>query len=517
MENLKYPIGIQAFPKIRRDGYLYIDKTNYIQKLVSTKAYYFLSRPRRFGKSLLISTLEAYFSGQKELFYGLEISKYEKDWIKYPVFHFDLNTGQYDNPNGVYERLGDQLSNYEKEFGLVECTGSLGSRFGKLIKKAFQVTEHPVVILVDEYDKPILETIHDEALQEKFRNELKPFYGCLKTYDQYIDFAFLTGVTKIGKLSVFSDLNNLIDISMNDEYAQICGITRHEIESQLAESVEIMSKSRDVSVEEMHHQLKHAYDGYRFTNADAKVYNPFSLLSALRVQKIDDYWFETGTPTFLVRLLKKHGFNLWEMDRVQRQISAIKSVNSFASDPIPVLYQSGYLTIKEWDDEFKIVDLSYPNAEVRRGFINSLLPLYAGEKASNEFDVRKFVRQIKNGDVDGFMEQIQALFADIPSVDVEDFKYEAEFRNMLYIIFSILSFYTEAEKHMNKGRVDLVVKTATTVYVMEFKLDGTVEEALEQINSKGYAIPYSASGKEVVKIGAVFSKKARNLTAWKID
>ncbi|MCD8387649.1 MAG: ATP-binding protein [Bacteroidales bacterium] len=517
MAKIKYPIGIQTFQKIRQEGYLYIDKTKYIFDLVDSGTYYFLSRPRRFGKSLLISTLEAYFQGQKELFEGLTIYDIEKEWKKYPVLHFDLNIGHYSEPDGVYQILNSQLSRYESEYGKYPHSDELGIRFDYLLRQIFEKTGSQSVILIDEYDKPILQTIGDEDLQAHFRAELKPFYGCLKSCDRYIKFSFLTGVTKIGKLSVFSDLNNLIDISMEDKYAQICGITRQEIETALAEPLQEMAQNKGVTVEEMHLQLKKAYDGYRFSWTDAKVYNPFSLLSAFRAQRIDDYWFETGTPTFLVKLLQKHSFNLWEMDGVERQVSAIKSVNSFASDPIPVIYQSGYLTIKEWDEIFNIVSLGYPNAEVRRGFINSLLPCYAGEKASQGFDIRKFVRSINDGNVDGFMRQIQALFADIPYVEASGFNYEGEFRNVLYIVFSILGFYAQAEKHIGKGRVDLVVKTASTVYVMEFKLDGSVDEAMAQINSKSYAIPFTASGKKIVKVAAVFSKKDRNLTDWKIE
>ncbi|MCC8113765.1 MAG: ATP-binding protein [Bacteroidales bacterium] len=512
-----YPIGIQTFSEIRKGHYLYVDKTAYVYQLVKTGKYYFLSRPRRFGKSLLLSTIESYFLGQKDLFEGLALYELEKDWKEYPVLHFDFNSGQYDGPEGVYAMLSDQLDAYERQYGAVPGSMQLGNRFGRLIRQVHEQTGRQVVLLFDEYDKPLLETINDRPLQEKYRRELKPFYGCVKTYDRYIQFAFFTGVTKIGKLSVFSDLNNLEDISMVDEYAQICGVTRREIETDMAEPVRRLAQKYGISDEEMHLRLKKEYDGYRFTREDAKVYNPYSLLCCFKQQRIDRYWFQTGTPSYLAHLLHRHHFSLWDLDGITRKASQISSVSSFTSDPIPVIYQSGYLTIKEYNPTFEKFKLGFPNTEVREGFIDSLLPYYIGEKGAESFDVEALLNAINTGNVNGFIEELQSLFADIPYIDAKDFSYEGEFRNVLYIIFSILGFYAQVEKQINTGRIDLVVKTVTTVYVMEFKLDGSADEALAQIDSRDYSIPYRASGKKIVKVGISFSHAHRNISDWKIQ
>lgn len=514
---IKYPVGIQTFSEIRNNGYLYIDKTDLIYQLVKTGKYFFLSRPRRFGKSLLLSTIEAYFQGRKELFEGLAISEHEKEWIKYPVFHFDMNLGQYDEPTGVYDRIDAQLSYYESIYGRIPNSKTLGNRFEWVLRESFNRSGLGAVILIDEYEKSILEAIDNPTLQDHFRAQLKPFYGVLKTCDKYIKFAFLTGVTRIGKLSIFSDLNNLNDISMVDAYSQICGITRSEIETQLIESVNCLARKYKLPAEKMYLRLKHQYDGYRFSYVDKKVYNPYSLFSCFTNEKISDYWFESGTPSSLIRSLRNHNFNLWDMDGIERAANKINSINSFDSDPIPLIYQSGYLTIKEVIEPFDDLRLGFPNREVRQAFINSLLPIYVGSKGEDSFHVRLLIGALNDGNVDGFLHQIQAIFADIPYVEAKDFQYEGEFRNVLYIIFSILGFYTQVEKHIGKGRVDLVVKTVTTVYVMEFKLNGTAEEALTQINSKDYCLPYQIYNKKILKVGVAFSSDERNIINWEIE
>ncbi|MCC8113791.1 MAG: AAA family ATPase [Bacteroidales bacterium] len=369
-QEIKYPVGVQTFSQLRQNGYLYLDKTQYIYQLVKRGQYYFLSRPRRFGKSLLLSTIEEYFLGHKELFKGLAIYDLEKNWTPHPVLHFDMNLGQYDRPDGVYDRLDAQLRKYEDIYGKIPIADtSIGNRIEYVLRAASQQTGVGAVLLIDEYDKPLLEAIGNEALQDHYRAQLKPFYGAIKTCDRYLSFAFLTGVTKIGKLSIFSDANSADDISMVDDYAQICGITRHEIETELAQSVKALAQAMGISEEETHKRLKNAYDGYRFTRADAKVYNPFSLLSCFRNKRIDDYWFETGTPTYLMRLLRMHHFNLWDLEGVERQAKKINSISSFASDPIPVIYQSGYITIKGYKEMFDKFRLGFPNSEVKQGFI----------------------------------------------------------------------------------------------------------------------------------------------------
>lgn len=372
-----YPIGIQTFSEIINGGYVYVDKTSMVYDLVKRGKYYFLSRPRRFGKSLLLSTLESYFQGEKELFRGLAIESLEKEWIRYPVLHFDMNIGEYDTSDGVSKTLDQQLSIYEKEYGLGSTyVDSPSLRFKALVDHVAEVTGKNVVILIDEYEKPVLEAQGDRELEKRFRGQLKPFYGVLKTCDRHIRFAMLTGVSRLGKMSVFSDLNNLMDISMDDVYSTLCGITKSEIEDIFANQLAEFAFTLGISIGEVKEALRLHYDGYLFAVDGIRVFNPFSLLQAFSKKKMENYWFSSGTPSFLIRILKKEKFNLWELDRTETSVDSLVNVLSFESDPIPLLYQCGYLTIKSYDEKFKIVTLGYPNEEVRQGFIKSLLPFF---------------------------------------------------------------------------------------------------------------------------------------------
>ena len=373
--NSKLPIGIQDFAKLRTEGYKYIDKSENIYRLAKSGCYYFLSRPRRFGKSLFLSTLEAYFLGMKDLFSGLKIDSMEKDWIEYPVLHLDLNTQKYENLDALDYILNDFLQKEEVKYGLTSQNKYYGPRFSAVIQKAYEHSGKRVVILVDEYDKPVLQAIGNDALQDEYRSTLKSFYSALKSCDRYIQFAFLTGVTKFGKVSVFSDLNHLNDISMDPRYYDICGLTEKELRSNLSGEVEDLARNIGIQPEDAYAMLKENYDGYHFSEDDTPgIYNPFSILNALDKKKLGSYWFETGTPTYLVELLKKHNYNLSDLEKEEPTADELNSVDSDSTNPIPVIYQSGYLTIKGYDKEFSLYKLGYPNKDVEEGFVKFLIP-----------------------------------------------------------------------------------------------------------------------------------------------
>ena len=511
-----YPIGIQNFEKIRIDNYLYLDKTALIYQLVKTGSYYFLSRPRRFGKSLLISTLEAYFQGKRELFEGLAMEKLEKDWVKYPVLHLDLNTEKYDTPESLENKLNGALVEWEKMYGAEPSEKSLAMRFEGIIKRACQQEGQSVVILVDEYDKPMLQAIGDDVLQKSFRNTLKAFYGVMKSMDGYIKFAMLTGVTKFGKVSVFSDLNNLNDISMWNQYIDICGVSDQELHDNLEVELSEFADARGMTYNEICVALREYYDGYHFTHNSIGMYNPFSLLNAFLRNEFGSYWFETGTPTYLVELLKKHHYDLQRMAHEETSAEVLNSVDSTSDNPIPVIYQSGYLTIKGYDERFGIYRLGFPNREVEEGFVKFLLPFYANTNAvESSFEIQKFVREIEAGDYDSFFRRLQIFFADTPYELIRDL--ELHYQNVLFIVFKLIGFYVKAEYHTSGGRIDLVLQTEKFVYVMEFKLDGTAEEALLQINEKHYAQPFESNDRELFKIGVNFSAKTRNIEKWVVE
>ena len=363
-----YPVGIQSFDEIRKGGYIYIDKTEYIHELIKNGKYYFLSRPRRFGKSLLISTIEAYFLGKKELFNGLAMENLEKEWIEYPVLHIDLNNQKYEYKDSLDEILNNTLTHWEELYGAREAESSLSLRFQGVIQRAAEKTGKNVVILIDEYDKPMLQAIGNEELLTEYRNTLKAFYGTLKSCDRYIKFALLTGVTKFNKVSVFSDLNNLMDISLSRRFANICGITEHELHREFKEDIKIMAEKNDMTEEEMKDTLKIWYDGYHFADKSEDIYNPFSILNTFAEMQLGSYWFETGTPTFLVELLKKSNYDLNRFNNEMASSDSLGGIESIYVNPVPILYQSGYLTIKDFDKEFRLYYLGFPNREVEEGF-----------------------------------------------------------------------------------------------------------------------------------------------------
>ncbi len=504
------PIGIQNFESLRADGYLYVDKTEQIYRLITTGRYYFLSRPRRFGKSLLMSTIHSYFSGRKDLFEGLAIEKHEKEWIAYPVLHLDLNTNKYDTPEVLEQKIGESLNQWET---LYECSRpdlTLGMRFENVIRRAFEQTGRKVVILVDEYDKPMLQAIGNPALQDAYRATLKGFYGALKSMDGCIKFALLTGVTKFGKVSVFSDLNNLNDISMDECYADICGITEQELLSNFDAHIVRLALNNDIPKETAVVKLREQYDGYHFHPKAAGVYNPFSLLNCLNKREYSDYWFETGTPTYLVRLLQEHNYNLEKMSREETSADVLNSIDANSTNPIPVIYQSGYLTIKDYDSIFETYTLGFPNREVEKGFMNFLVPYYTPiPNSSSAFEIKSFVRDVSTGDTESFVKRLKSFFADIPYDLIKNT--ENHYQNVVFIIFKLMGFYTQAEYRTSEGRIDMVVKTPKFCYVLGFKLDGTAEEALAQISDKNYTLPFAVDDQQIIRIGINFDSATRNI------
>jgi len=516
MENKIYPIGIQNFESLRNDGYFYIDKTALVYQLVKTGRYYFLSRPRRFGKSLLLSTLEAYFQGKKELFDGLAMEKLEKDWIKYPILHLDLNAEKYTAPEALDQVLESALRGWEALYGAQDYERTFASRFQGIIQRACDKTGQRVVVLVDEYDKPMLQAIGNDELQKSYRETLKAFYGALKSKDGCIKFGMLTGVTKFGKVSVFSDLNNLDDISMRNQYIDICGINEQELHDNLEDELHSLASAQGMTYDEICAKLQEYYDGYHFTHNSIGMYNPFSLLNTFKYNEFGSYWFETGTPTYLVELLKKHHYDLRRMAHEETTATVLNSIDSTSDNPIPVIYQSGYLTIKGYDQRFGIYRLGFPNREVEEGFINFLLPFYANTNAvESQFEIQKFVREVESGDYDSFFRRLQSFFADTPYELVRDL--ELHYQNVLFIVFKLVGFYVKAEYHTSAGRIDLLLQTDKFIYVMEFKLDGTAEEALLQINEKHYAQPFENDDRKLFKIGVNFSAEMRNIEKWIVE
>lgn len=513
---IKYPIGIQNFESLRREGYTYVDKTAFVWELAHQGRYYFLGRPRRFGKSLLISTLEAYFEGKRELFEGLAIEKMEKDWKQYPILHMDLNAKQYNCREALLEILNMHLEKWEALYGDKYKDRSPEERFIHVIEAAYNKTGMPVVILVDEYDKPLALNLDNEELQEEFRGILKAFYGVMKSCDRYIKMGFLTGVTKFSKVSVFSDLNNIDDISMWDRYAAVCGITEEEIRTNFDSEVALLATACKISKDECYSELKRRYDGYHFCEDSVGVYNPFSLLSTLNKKKFGEYWFETGTPTLLVNLLKQTSFNLNDIEDEAISADLLGSVDSMKVNPIPVIYQSGYLTVKEYDSRFKEYHLGFPNDEVRTGFFNFLLPIYTNAKQNpTQYNISKFIREVENGQPEAFMTRLSAMMADTDYRIIGDA--ELYFQNFLFVFFRLLGLYVEVERATSDGRTDMIVQTPEYIYIFEFKLDKTADAALQQIEDKGYAKIYATDQRTLYKIGINFSSEKRCVDEWRIN
>ena len=512
---MKYPIGIQSFEEVREGGYVYVDKTSILYKLVDQGKYYFLSRPRRFGKSLLLSTLRAYFEGRCELFDGLAIADMEKEWKSYPVLYLDLNAEKFNEPDDLNRLLNVSLRQWEAIYGSKDYEQTLSSRFRGVIQRAAQKTGKNVVILVDEYDKPLLQAIDNPALQEDYRATLKAFYGNLKSCDEYIKFAFLTGVTKFGKVSVFSDLNHLTDISLLPHFTDICGITEAELRANFDDDVRALAAANGMTRDECYARLKRDYDGYHFCEHTAGVYNPFSLLSTLHYQVFRDYWFETGTPSILVRQLQKTDYPLEEMTREEVSTDTLNSIDVMDDNPLPLIFQSGYLTIKSYDPVFGVYTLGFPNREVELGFTKFLYPYYAPKVRSRSlFSVGNFVRDVQAGNASSFMRRLSSMFADGNYQIVGD--EEIYFHNTLYVFFKLMGFYVDVERHTSDGRMDILIQTPDYIYILELKVNQSADAALRQIEEKGYAAPFAADKRPLFKIGINFNSESRKIDDWKI-
>ena len=525
-DDMNYPIGIQTFAKLRENDFSYVDKTAYVYRLVSQGSCYFLSRPRRFGKSMLLSTLKTYFLGKKEEFEGLAISKLEKEWKPYPVLHLDLSAEQYNTKEALTSRLNILLERWEKMY----CDDNYDSlttaaRFERVIMEAAERSpQKKVVILIDEYDKPLLEAIGKPELQEEYRQILKAFYSNIKSCDEYIRFAMLTGVTKFSHLSIFSGLNNLNDISLDPRYAAICGFTQQELESTFSESIDEFAEALKVSRTEMLGLLKKHYDGYHFSeDLSVNVYNPFSILNAFDANALKPFWFATGTPTFLYKQMKENRTNLLDLEKLELTASQFDAPFDSMNSVLPLLYQSGYLTIKGYDPDAWLYTLGFPNTEVKVGFLENFLVYMTGGSDNSEGFASRFYVSLMKHDIEGAMRLMQSFFASIPYLDHgnndldELTRFEAYYEVLMYVVFSIFNCRVFTQVKTALGRADVVVFMKDATYVMELKVGGTAQEALEQINSNDYAIPYQGTGLPVVKIGIGFSREKRTVSEWMIE
>ena len=514
------PIGIQSFEDLRTTGYKYVDKTERMYQLTNYSKHVFLSRPRRFGKSLLVSSLEAYFLGKRELFKGLAVESLEKEWIEYPILHLDLNSGEYKEDANLGFVLNDTLLQWESVYGTRESEVTPSLRFKGIIRRAYEKTGKKVVVLVDEYDKPLISTITDKELQEKHRTTLKDFYSVMKTCDEYIRFSLLTGVTKFSKVSIFSDLNNFKDVSRLVQFYDICGITESELRGELLPEVEQMSEELSCSVEEAFGLLKENYDGYRFTEKKIRdgqnidgVYNPYSLLNALCDKELKSYWFETGTPTFLVEKICTERYEPKDIDGIVVSDSVMSVANKDDLTLVQYLFQTGYLTIKDYDQRLKRYTLGYPNKEVKEGFLNCLASYYTKPSTlESEFDIGNFVVSLEEGNVEEFIFRLQAFMASIPYEMIPNS--ERHVQNVMYLLSTLCGFYCEVESHTNKGRIDLTIKTPEYIYVIELKYDCSAQDALDQIKEKGYAEPFATDSREVICLGINYSSTERNISEW---
>ena len=510
----KYPVGIQTFENIIEGNYLYVDKTKYIVDF-RTKGmkYIFLSRPRRFGKSLFASTLQAYFEGRKELFEGLAITDYEKEWVKHPVLHFDMSGAKHFDAEALKHYLDLQLIPYEELYGKNENEIYPNERLDGIVKRANKQTGQKVVVIIDEYDAPLLDVVHEKENLQKLRLIMQNFYSPLKKLDPYLEFTFITGITKFSQLSIFSELNNLDNISMFDQYSAICGISKTELTTVMKPDVEGLGKALGMTYEECLEELRKYYDGYHFSEHSEDVFNPFSLIRAMNGQKIESYWFGSGTPSYLIKSLQKYHVNVMDIERKGCNVDDFDVSPEQMTSALPLLYQSGYLTIKKYKPLTKSYQLGYPNREVKIGMLKSLAPNYLSPVSiDNNGFVADFVEMLYDGDLEGAMVRLKAYLASISNRLSN--KNERDFQTVFYLIFNLMGAFILVEEDSAIGRADAVVHTPDAVYVFELKYDGSAEEAIRQIDDKGYLIPYSADGKRLYKIGVNYDSQQRTIGEW---
>jgi hypothetical protein len=510
----KYPVGIQTFERLRRENYLYIDKTDLVWKMTKESPFVFLSRPRRFGKSLLTTTLDSYFEGRKDLFEGLKIMDLETEWEQYPVIHLDLSLAKGRNTVDELRRvLLLLMDTLVEKYGKEDNEIFPGDVLRGIIRRAYERTGKQVAVIIDEYDAPLLEVLHEEVMLPEFRRVMQEFYQPLKASEAMIRFCFITGITKFSQLSIFSTINNLTNISMDSKYAAICGITEDELETDMAPDIAMLAEEYECTPEEMHAKLKLQYDGYRFAKESPDIYNPFSLLKCFNHRDIGSYWFESGTPTFLIRQMQHYRTDITTMERIEARASAFDQPTENMEDALPLLYQSGYITIKDYDRESDTYILAIPNKEVRTGFVSGLVPAYTGLKRNDtEGFALRFWRALKKDDITAAMEEMKAFLAGIPYVEgfqkkLEEVKnYEGFYEYTFWLIFNMMNLYARTQVKCANGRIDFVVQMPDMTYVFELKVNGTAQEAIDQINGKGYALPYQTEGKPVVKFGVQFDR-----------
>ena len=514
-----YPIGIQTFERIRKEDNLYIDKTEYVYRMThSDGCYFFLSRPRRFGKSLLVSTFQSYFEGKKGLFKGLAIEKLEKEWTEYPVLHFSMATAKHVDVPALKSELNLKLLQYERIYGKGEGEENENQRLMGVIMRAYKQTGKQVVVLIDEYDAPLLDVAHEEVSLNALRQVMRNFYSPLKDCEPYLRFVFLTGITKFSQLSIFSELNNIKNISMDDDYAGICGITKEELLTNMSEDIEVLAQAQELTKDSAIAKLKEHYDGYHFSAASPDVFNPFSLLNCFADKKFGAYWFSSGTPTYLINMMRKFDVLPSEISHVEAEDSEFDAPTENMTSIMPLLYQSGYITIKDYNKEFNYYILDIPNKEVKVGLTKALIPSYVTRNTLATTNTARRIAQclILKQDMDGALRLLQTYLGTVPYCD--NTHYEGHYQQVLYIIFSLLTDYmVDVEVRTPHGRVDIVMLSRTHLYVIEVKMDKNAQAAMEQINLKEYRSRFALSGKPVVKVGINFDTQKGNITDWKIE
>ena len=513
-----YPIGIQTFERIRKEDKLYIDKTEYIYRMAHTNGtYFFLGRPRRFGKSLLVSTMQSYFEGKKELFQGLAIEQLEKEWTEYPVLHFDMSLGKHMEKEQLEDFLGYRLQEEEKKWGINNPSKGANNRLIDLINAAYKKTGKQVVVLIDEYDAPLLDVAHETEQLGVLRNIMRNFYSPLKGCEPMLRFVFLTGITKFSQLSIFSELNNITNISMNDDYAGICGITKEELLENMSEDIDMLAKANGLSREDAITKLKEHYDGYHFSGISPDVFNPYSILNCFAERKFGAYWFTSGTPTYLINMMRKHGALPTDLCRVEADESEFDAPTENMTTIMPLLYQSGYITIKDYNRDYNYYTLDVPNKEVKVGLTKALIPSYVTQNTlATTNTARRIAQALDKQDMEGALHLLQDFLGTVPYCNVTN--YEGHYQQMLFIIFSLLTDYlVDVEVHTPKDRVDIVLLTRTDLYIIELKLNKDAQAAMRQINLKDYRQRFALSGRPITKVGINFDSTQGNITDWVIE
>ena len=514
-----YPVGIQTFERIRKENKLYIDKTEYVYRMThSGGCYFFLSRPRRFGKSLLVSTFESYFSGKKELFEGLAIEKLEQEWMEYPVLHFDMSGGKHMEKEQLEDYLSNRLEAEERKWGITHTKRGANDRLTELITTAYEISGKQVVVLIDEYDAPMLDVAHDKETLDVLRNVMRNFFSPLKMCEPMLRFVFLTGITKFSQVSIFSELNNIKNVSLDDEYAGVCGITKEELLTQMSEDIDMLAEAQGMTREETIAKLKENYDGYHFSPASPDVFNPYSLLNCFDDKNFGAYWFSSGTPTYLINMLRKFKVLPAKIGRSLARSSAFDAPTENLKTITPLLYQSGYITIKGYDKMSQLFTLDLPNKEIKVGLFESLLPYYLEGMYAEEGDVAiaQMSVLIRQGDMDGALRLFQEFLGTVPFCN--NTNYEGHYQQVLFIIFTLLThFVVDVEVHTPNGRVDVVMETEDTLYLIELKLNKSAQSAMQQINLKQYGQRFARCGKPIVKVGVNFDAKKGNIEDWIIE